>query len=127
MYYWDMIYYMDLEDQKVLVFKEGFTEETERQIACLKANLGSEFTEEMEAKIRTRNEAILESGIAKIREEGAAERQKIIRQRDLKRVIEQEFEKISQGLSAFGLSSEQINEFILWLESGDEKHLPKKE
>ena len=39
----------------------------------------------------------------------------------------QEVTRLIQGLRALGISAEEITEFILWMESGDEKHLPKKE
>ena len=39
----------------------------------------------------------------------------------------QEVTRLIQGLRALGISAEDINEFILWMESGDGEHLPKRE
>ena len=38
----------------------------------------------------------------------------------------QEVTRLIHGLRALGISAEEINEFILWMESGDGEHLPKK-
>ena len=46
--------------------------------------------------------------------------------KEVKKTNMQEVTRLIHGLRALGISADDINEFILWMESGDAEHLPKE-